>query len=325
MERSAKPSSIYIEGEPNMPRVTVAIPAYNAAEFLGETLASVRQQTYRDFEIIVVDDGSTDATASLAEAVPGTRVLRRDRGGPAAARNDAVAAGTGELIAVVDADDLWLPTKLARQIDVLDREPEAVLASTGVESIGATSGRGATPLAGEVTAALIADNFITNSTVVMRRTALEQVGGFDTDPGLVSVEDYDLWLRLSLIGLFAVVPEVMVQRRVHEANISADSLPLYTKMIGVIEKFEGVSGARRFAAESARRKAELAYLVGRGHLSRGERIEGRDALRRSRSIGAGGSIRCLALETLSLLPRRWLLRLHDHRDRNRTGPANGPG
>ncbi len=308
-----------------MPRVTVAIPAYNAAEFLGETLASVRRQTYSDLEIIVVDDGSTDGTAGLAEAIPGTRVLRRERGGPAAARNDAVAAGTGELIAVVDADDLWLPTKLERQIAAMDRQPEAVLAATGVESIGATAGRGPTPSAGDVTAALIADNFITNSTVLMRRSALEQAGGFDTDPDLVSVEDYDLWLRLSLAGPFAAVAEVMVQRRVHEANISADSLRLYTRMIGVIEKFEGVPGAEGFVAETSRRKAELAYLVGRGHLSRGEKVAGRAALRRSRSIGAGGSMRCLALETVSLLPRRWLMKLHEYRDRNRTGPADGPG
>ncbi len=308
-----------------MPRVTVAIPAYNAADFLGETLASVRGQTYGDLEIIVVDDGSTDGTAALAETVPGTRVLRRERGGPAAARNDAVSSGTGELIAVVDADDLWLPTKLERQIAALDLHPEAVLAATGVESIGAASGRGPTPSAGNVTAALIAENFITNSTVLVRRTALERAGGFDTDPDLVSVEDYDLWLRLSLAGPFAAVPDVLVQRRVHEANISADSLRLYTRMIGVIEKFEALPGAEHFAAETSRRKAELAYLVGRGYLSRGEKIAGRDALRRSRSIGAGGSIRCLALETLSLLPRTWLLRLHDYRDRNRSGPANRPG
>jgi glycosyltransferase involved in cell wall biosynthesis len=300
-----------------MPRVTVAVPAYNAARFIDETLDSIAAQTYRDHEVVVVDDGSSDGTDARVEAREGVTLLRRDRGGPAAARSDAIAHGSGELIALIDADDLWEPSKLARQVAALDADPDLLLVGTGAETFGGPAAPEEPHAVGDVTARLIEVDFLTTSSVMFRRAAFERAGGFDTSAELISVEDYDLWLRLSLLGRFGFVDEVLVRRRWHDTNLSADHLELARRSLRVIEKFERLPGAERFAPAIARRKAELCYLVGRAWLSRGERERGRRALRRSRGLDASRTASCLALEALSLLPRGFLLGLHRLRQRRR--------
>jgi glycosyltransferase involved in cell wall biosynthesis len=309
-----------------MPRVSVVIPAYNAARFIGQALDSVAQQTYRDFEIVVADDGSTDDTAEIAASRPATIVLRRKRGGPAAARNDAIRASAGELIGLLDADDTWHPEKLGAQVERFDREPGLLLVATAVEAMEGSGAAFAPPSEGRVTGQLLEDNFLATSSVAIRRSGFERVGGFDPDPELVSVEDYDLWLRLSLAGPFGAVPRPLVRRREHEANLSRDHLELGRRTLRVIEKFEQLPESLPYAATIARRKAELSYLIARAHLSRGERIEGRLALRRSSSLASRLAPRCLALEALSWLPRSWLLRIHDaRRGRRVQGAATADG
>ncbi len=299
-----------------MPRVTVAIAAHDAERFLGETLDSVGAQTFDDLEVVVADDGSTDSTAVVAEQ-RGVTVLRRRQGGPAAARNDAIAHGKGELIAILDADDLWLPDKLERQVALMDARPDAILVSTRAETLGGPPLPVEQPRGGRVTEALIRQSFLTASSVLMRREAFERAGRFDTEPELVSVEDYDLWLRMSLLGPFAAVDHTLVRRRWHGANISADHLRLTRRTLRVIEKFERLPESLPFAPALTRRRAELNYLLGRALLARGDRLEARRALRTARHTDPRRAGACLALQALSWLPRSALLAIRGVRQRVR--------
>jgi glycosyltransferase involved in cell wall biosynthesis len=204
--------------------VSVVIPTYNCAGFLGEAIRSVLAQTFQDFEIIVIDDASTDDTqAALQTFTSRVRSIRQDRAGPSVARNRGILEAQGEWIAFLDADDLWRPTKLARQIQYGHDHPEAVLIYTDFT-------RGPKPGANNESRlkdfkprhpidsfhALLAENFIATPTVLVRRDALARSGLFD--PSLRGSEDLELWLRLARIGAFGFVDEVLADVRQHPGN-----------------------------------------------------------------------------------------------------------
>lgn len=185
--------------EPDQPprpaTVSVVIPAYNAAEWISEAIASALAQTSPPLEIIIIDDGSTDSTADVAGRFPApVRLLRKPNGGPAAARNFGIAAAAGEWIALLDADDRWAPTKLEKQLALA--EPDVVLIHTGLENEEDEPGL-PDRLGFED---LWQANRIANSSVLVRRDTVIALGGFDEDPRLKSVEDYHFWLRLAFSG-----------------------------------------------------------------------------------------------------------------------------
>ena len=179
--------------------VSVIIPAYNVGRIVGRAIESALAQTAPPLEIIVVDDGSSDDTGAVAEQYGAkVRVLRQANAGPAAARNRGARAAAGDWLAFLDSDDAWLPTKLERQ-----------LAYVGSPRIGLvcclTNGSVSTD---RITLQNLWEyNYIGMSGVVVRRAAFEEVGGFDDDPGLISVEDYNLWLRIAMRWEIAMVPE----------------------------------------------------------------------------------------------------------------------
>jgi glycosyltransferase involved in cell wall biosynthesis len=206
------------------PLVSVIIPTYNRARLVQEALASVEAQTFRDFEVLVVDDGSTDDTAEALALQRGVRVLRhRSRQGVAAARNLGIAAARGEWLAFLDSDDLWLPDKLARQIAYLEQRPDLLLCQTdetwvrnGVRVNKPTSHR---KLAGEIFLPSLERCMISPSAVILHRRLIEEHGGFDE--ALPAAEDYDLWLRLTWrykVGL--VEAPLVVKRGGHEDQLS---------------------------------------------------------------------------------------------------------
>ena len=202
-----------------MSTVSIIIPAYNAASTLADTLQSVLSQTYQDFEIWIIDDGSQDETEVVVQAQSDPRIhfLKQSNAGPAAARNRGVAASAGELITFLDADDCWTPDKLADQVRVLAERPDAAVAYSWTDYIDMAG----QPLyagcrdrhEGEVYGALFRHNFIeSGSNLMVRRAALEEVGGFDTS--LRAVEDWELWLRLAEKYSFALVPKAQILYRV---------------------------------------------------------------------------------------------------------------
>jgi GT2 family glycosyltransferase len=198
----------------NATTFSVVIAAYNAADTLGETIGSVLAQTRQDFEIIVVDDGSSDDTAAIAEgfADQRVRVFRQENAGPSAARNRGIAEAVGEYVGLLDSDDLWLPDYLAEMGRALEQNPRADFAYTHSWILDASGcfrsvptgawHRPATPMLprDQFVAELLQECFVSDPTI--RRTALEQVGGYDES--LSHGEDWELWLRLANSGFEAV-------------------------------------------------------------------------------------------------------------------------
>ncbi|UPT74556.1 MAG: glycosyltransferase family 2 protein [Elusimicrobiota bacterium] len=200
------------------PRVSVVIPAYAAAAFIERTLDSVAAQTYRSFELIVVDDGSPDDTKSVVDrwlartGTPGACV-RRPNGRIAAARNTGLKEAKGELIATLDHDDLWTPDKLARCVAEFDAHPGTVLVGhhTDVVQDGVVRGieRKGPAVPGMYDRLLFEANAVAPSGAVFRRDKALEIGGFRERPEYNTVEDYDFWMRLAKTGPFRFIDAVL--------------------------------------------------------------------------------------------------------------------
>jgi glycosyltransferase involved in cell wall biosynthesis len=190
-----------------MPCVSVIVPVYNEARFVGDAVRSVAAQTFTDWELIVVDDGSSDETPGvlreLAQLIPRMELLRQENRGRSAARNAGIRRASGEYVAFLDADDTWLPHKLEIQVALLEASPQAGLAyakAMTIEKDGSSVGRGwilgEAPGPGQSCfARLTTVNVVPMSTAVVRRTCLGVVGPFTES--LSHIEDWDLWLRLT--------------------------------------------------------------------------------------------------------------------------------
>ncbi|HLY89110.1 MAG TPA: glycosyltransferase [Acetobacteraceae bacterium] len=199
------------------PLVTVLIPAYNAAATIARAINSVLAQTFSDYEIIVVDDGSQDTTSEIVAAYRDERIrlfrLPQNRG-ESGAMNEGIAAARGELVAFLDADDEWLPTKLAKQVTVLRNSPDAVIVTCGCRFIDGQGNvfrefgilpPGIKPT--DVWRSLLSATFIAKPCVVARLSALRSVGPFDTK--LAIAADQDMWIRLAIIGAVEFVQEFL--------------------------------------------------------------------------------------------------------------------
>jgi glycosyltransferase involved in cell wall biosynthesis len=209
--------------------ISVVIPTYNGSRFIAETLESVFAQTLQPDEVLVIDDGSTDDSASIAESfAPRVRVFRRTNQRQAAARNFGAQQATSKWIAFIDHDDLWEPNKLERQMEELARHPDADLCYTAYMFLmqkgdTATIGRVCeVPPAKDIRKALFSGVTFLPSSVLIRRSMLLAVNGFD--PKIChGSEDYDMWLRLLHAGAkFAACREPLFQYRRHEGNASMD-------------------------------------------------------------------------------------------------------
>ena len=218
------------EIQPDSELVSVVIPAYNAEATIRETLASALAQTFFNLEVILVDDGSTDATAAIAEGVaaedPRVRLLRQSNRGVAAARNHGVREARGGLIAFLDADDLWHPTKIAKQVEAVRRSATDVgLVYTWYRRIDAASRILSSSrqvfLEGDVYAALVLSSFVGGgSTAMIPRACVEEVGGFDGR--FQGAADTELFLRVAERYDFAVVPEYLMGYRQSAGSMSRD-------------------------------------------------------------------------------------------------------
>jgi glycosyltransferase involved in cell wall biosynthesis len=222
-----------------VPTVSVVIPCYNGLPYLPESLRSALAQTHRPAEIIVVDDGSKDASAetvkSFAAQHPdrGIKLIQQANAGEPSARNAGIRAATGEWVAQLDTDDWWEPDKLAKQLAAAADPasgggPDCVMVHTGVEAHfpdGRSEKRDLTGPArrtGRCTAALLEPTSIGHPSVMARRDALEKIGGYD--PTFKQACDIDMYFRLSAVGGFAFVPEHLLHYRYHPRQMSASQI-----------------------------------------------------------------------------------------------------
>ena len=207
-----------------VPVVSVLMTTWNGAGFIAASITSVLAQTFGDFELIVVDDASTDGTAAVLAGIgdPRMRVVRRAvNGGVVAARNDGFALARGRYVAMLDHDDLSLPERLAKQVTYLDAHPDVVLVATEIvlERAGRRGApdhtRGGDPLL--MRWLLHVDNPLTWSSVMLRAEAVRRLGAF-VRPERELADDFDLYHRLLLVGEIARLDEVLTVYRWHAAN-----------------------------------------------------------------------------------------------------------
>jgi glycosyltransferase involved in cell wall biosynthesis len=259
-------------------RVSAVVPAYNRADYLGEALDSALAQDFDGLEVVVVDDGSTDATPEVLRRYGDRiRVHRQENAGQSAAINRGVELARGEFVAFLDSDDAWLPGKLRRQVPMLDADPGAALLYAGVEMMDASSRTIPDPRpprrtpSGEVLAALLEENFVRTPTAVFRRKLFLDAGGYD--PALRCVNDWDMWLRLATAHRVIRDPVPSARYRLHGDQAVRLRRRLAEERVAVLERHlpriereapAHAARARRCLAERCLKLARLDLREGRG-------------------------------------------------------------
>ncbi len=229
-----------------MIEVSVIIPTYNVCKFIDKTLDSVLTQTYSDFEVIVVDDGSTDQTVSIIKQYCGKhpekiRLILKENSGPGSARNVGIRAAAGEYIAFIDADDLWLPQKLEKQIAYFKTQSSEVgLVYTDARKFD-DDGIWVLPekyrrkrSEGWIYKELLKRNMIPNQSVIARKKCFDDVGLFDES--LELIEDHDMWLRIAMKYKIVFLDEVLSLYREQSQGRSKKVETTIKRSNGVIEK-----------------------------------------------------------------------------------------
>ena len=284
------------------PKVSVVIAAYNYAKYLPYALNSILDQTYQDYELIVVNDGSTDNTQDVLTPYlrhPKVRCYHKPNGGQANAENFGIRQSQGPYVAFLDADDCWSPDKLARQIPILEQSPNIGVVYSDARMIG-PSGEDIpfippARFRGHILRHLFGDNFIPFSSSVVRRELLDRHGLFDES--LRMSTDYDLWLRLSITTEFDYVPAPLMAYRLGHGQMTSDIQSL-TFWASLVEKrFVERSGSLVTRAMIKHRDFGNAY-------ARFRRCERTDPLEALRCLA-----RMLSLRPSSTIPYKSLARL----------------
>ncbi|MFH1453394.1 MAG: glycosyltransferase [Armatimonadota bacterium] len=271
-----------------MPKVSVIIPVYNAEKYIKRTIQSVLDQTYTDYEIIVVDDGSTDYSKEVLSSYGDkVRYFYQKNSGVSAARNRAIREAKGEYIALLDQDDLWYSQRLEKQIALLDKRPDTGIVYADCNYIDAEDkvllrlfekGRS---YSGKVFEQLAIDNFIPIPTVLIKKEILDKTGLFLED--YTFAEEYDLFLRIARNHNVEFIDEVLAGYRIHDTNLSKDIENSLKEDIKVTEHImdkypddiENISGRLK------KKLAELYYRLGRVCMQKKNKVQARDYLAKS--------------------------------------------
>ena len=209
-------------------RISVIIPVYNVQKYIKKTLESIQSQTKKVFEIIVVDDGSTDQTLEIVKKYP-VRIFQQKNQGPSAARNYGASQATGEWLAFLDGDDLWEPQKIEMVLNEIKSHPDVELISSNVSRGNEDDGwipmdfhsryNKNKPFLNQI----FRRNFIATSTVVIKKTKFDEVGGFN--PSLRIAEDLDLWIRLASGNVnYRIINKILTLYRAHSDSTTVDLL-----------------------------------------------------------------------------------------------------
>ena len=227
-----------------MPCCSIIIPAYNAIKYLPDTLESVLKQTFTDFEILIINDGSSDNVVEWFTNItdPGIKLISQSNQGVSAARNTGIAEAKGEYIAFLDADDLWSPTKLEKQLQCFANNPSLGLVHTAmtlVDEKGNSLGRTFTSnVEGDALKLLLENNTIVTSSVIVRRNCLTTVGEFNIN--LNSSEDWELWVRIASRYPIGLIKEPLVFYRQHPENTTKNWQMLEQDLYSIEQVFQSV-------------------------------------------------------------------------------------
>jgi teichuronic acid biosynthesis glycosyltransferase TuaG len=247
------------EQPPQKPLISVIIPAYNVSEFIGETLDSVFSQTFQDFEVIVINDGSPDTREleRVLQSFPSKLIyIKQENQGAAAARNAGLLAARGDLVAFLDADDTWLPLFLEKQLELLNsNNADLVFADALLFGDSPLAGRTfmqVEPPRGEVTPENLLSVKVTvlTSTVLARKAPIIEVGMFDVP--MRRGQDFDLWLRLAKAGArFAYRREVLANHRIVESGLSGGTISQLKRTLTVLDaiKAKGLTPSEEVALQ----------------------------------------------------------------------------
>lgn len=213
-----------------MPKVSIIIPTYNGEKFIRETIDSALNQTFSDTEVIVINDGSTDSTASVLDSF-GSRIkiVNKTNGGVASARNSGISEAKGEWIGLLDHDDLWYPTKLEKQLNFLNKNNYGMIYSKANQSqwsdgelfVRKVIGEPPVPRYG-MYGSLFFSNFIPALTVLIKKDVINHIGLFDET--VQPCDDWDMWLRISRSFSVGFHPEIVGIFRIHDKNFHARNI-----------------------------------------------------------------------------------------------------
>jgi glycosyltransferase involved in cell wall biosynthesis len=319
------------------PLVSVIVPVWNAAAFIAETVQSVLAQTFTDYELMVVNDGSPDTVELETALLPyhgSLKYLRERHKGAAAARNAALRVAGGTYVAFLDADDSWLPHYLDRQIAFLRAHPDVDLVYADAKLTGNSPLAGRTfmetaPSRGPVTlkSLLSLRCHVIASGVVVRRSVVVDAGMFDET--IVRGHDFDLWIRLASRGArLAYQRQVLLSRHIHATNLSGDAIAECERALAALGRIErsmrlGPDEQQALAASvawlSARREREL----GKRCLRTGDYTGAMDAVRRAYRTAPSLKLRAIAMG-LRFAPS-WLYRIDRARQIRATPPVKHLG
>ncbi|MBS3936801.1 MAG: glycosyltransferase [Sulfuritalea sp.] len=272
------------------PLVSVIIPAYNVAPYIGEAIASVLDQNYAHIEVIVVDDGSTDGTLAVVGAYGGqVQVLQQANAGAAAARNRGLVAARGEFIAFLDADDIWLPGKLTAQVGYLLAHPEIGMVTSNflLWKPGPDGNFGPPPTpsttpdddpivkehSGWIYGELLCDCVVCTITVMLRKSVIETVGLFNEQ--LRTGEDYEYWLRISRVTQVTKLNRDLACYRIHSQSTTFTPRDINNEhrvLLSMLAKYGpvGPDGNRVADERLADRLYRICFSHGLIHYARGD-------------------------------------------------------
>lgn len=310
-----------------LPLISIIIPAYNVSPYIGEALRSVFLQDFKSYEVIVVNDGSTD-TPELEKVLEPYRdkihYIFQENRGISAARNAGLRVARGELIALLDADDVWREGKLTEQLAFM-KQGEFDMVYADALLIGdvpwpkGTTFMDRTPSEGPVTVMSLLDtrSTVLVSSVIMRKDLVEQVGGFDEkDRNIFSAEDFDLWLRLARAGArIGYERKTLAEYRIRSDSLSASRIKLHEAALSVLRKTRRdmtLSASEKEALDRTERRLQSIIMLDRGKtmIVNGEVAEARAMLAKARETNSSWKIplALLALRVFPGLLRRYLQR-----------------
>lgn len=236
------------------PKVSVIIATHNHAHFLPECLGSVKAQTYKDYEVIVVDNGSTDDTKNVIKDLAWDKLVyyyQNDTGSVAGPRNTGIRLAKGKYVAFLDSDDIWYEQKLLKIMDIIEKNPDIDLITHDIRIVSYGKPEKVVRVGPRKKAdsifkeLLFCGNFIAGSATVVKRSMMEKIGGFDTDKNYVHAEDYETWLRIaSISNKFFFLNECLGDYRVHKSNLSHDFETAFLNEICIVKKHYGMIGSK---------------------------------------------------------------------------------